>query len=417
MRRPNPTLRADDALAAWDAAKPSATSASLTLKCTLMTPMFGGGVTPGVVDHDLPIRPGAVRGQLRFWWRLLHRASHDPQATFSSEAALWGAISGTGPRASRVALRVRGGPVGSEEMVGAKDRDFPTYAFILERDDNPALLKSGYEFMVTLRFTPRVTDAQRDQVIEALRWWASFGGVGARTRRGLGAVKASSNDIELKPVTREDVESRGGRMVLGAPREAAIEAWKDAVEALKSFRQGENVARNRGNGKRPGRSRWPEPDVIRRLTGNHAPGHEPEHAVDGFFPRAAFGLPIVFQFKNRNEGDPKGPKGKGLTLAPTDRDRMASPLILRPCFDGKRYRPLALLLPGWDERVSVSVGLDSQHAGPAWPEAPEEREGPANSIGPMQGRSTDVLTAFMRYFEHHWHKKHDGGRGQGRGGR
>ena len=96
---------------------------------------------------------------------------------------------------------------------------------------------------------------------------------------------------------------------------------------------------------------------------------------------------------------------------------MASPLILRPCFDGRRYRPLALLLPGWDERVSVSVDLDSRHARPAWPEAPEEREERANSIGPMQGRGTDVLTAFMHYFEHRGHEKHDGRRGHGRGGR
>lgn len=418
MRRPNPTLRADDALAAWDAARPSAVSASVTLKCTLMTPMFGGGVTPGVVDRDLPIRPGAVRGQLRFWWRLLHRADPGPQAMFFAEAALWGAISGTGPQASRVALRVGGGPVGPEGMVRARDRHFPTYTFILERDDDPVLLKSGYEFTLTLRFTPRVTEAQRDQVIEALRWWVSFGGVGARTRRGLGTVKATSDDIELKPVTREDVESRGGRVVLGAPRETAIEAWKDAVEALKSFRQGENVARNRGRGNHPGRSRWPEPDVIRRLTGKHARGHEPEHAVDGFFPRAAFGLPIVFQFKDRNRGDPKGSKGKGLTLGPTGRaERMASPLILRPCFDGKRYRPVALLLPGWDERISVSVDLDSRHARPAWPEASEEREELANSIGPMQGRGTDVLTAFLHYFERYRHDRRDGRRSHGRGGR
>ena len=96
---------------------------------------------------------------------------------------------------------------------------------------------------------------------------------------------------------------------------------------------------------------------------------------------------------------------------------MASPLILRPRFDGKRYRSVALLLPGWDERVSVSVDLDSRHARPAWPEAPEDREEGANSIGPMQGRGTDVLTAFMHYFGHRGHDEHDGRRGHGRGGR
>ncbi len=417
MRRRNPALRADDALALWDAARPLAAAAPLTVKCTLTTPMYGGGVSPGKVDCDLPIRPGAVRGQLRFWWRLLNGAGRDPRDVFAAESALWGGISTTGPRASRVALHVGGDSVGSAGMVKAKNRLFPAYAFILDRDDDPALLGDGYEFTLTLRFAAELTDAQREQVIAALRWWACFGGIGARTRRGLGTVKVTSNDVELKPVACEEVKSRGGRMVLCAPRKSAIEAWKDALEALKNFRQGEDLGRNRGGGQRPGRSRWPEPDAIRRLTGDHAPGHEPKPAVDGLYPRAAFGLPIVFQFKDKNQGDPKGPKGKGLTLDPTGRDRMASPLILRPYFDGTRYRPLALLLPGWEERISVSVDLDSEHVGPAWPEDSDEREERAASVAPMRGRGADALTAFMHYFEHRGRDEHHGRGGHGRGGR
>ena len=335
---------------------------------------------------------------------------------FAAESALWGGVSSTGPRASRVALRV-GGPVGSIGMVEANDRNFPTYAFVLERGDNPALLGDGYEFTLALRFAADTTDAQREQVNAALRWWTSFGGVGARTRRGMGAIRATDSDTDLKPVTHEEVESQGGRAVLRAPRESAIDAWKEALDALKNFRQGEDLGRNRGRGQRPGRSRWPEPDAIRRLTGHHAPGHEPKPAADGLYPRAAFGLPIVFQFKNRNQGDPKGPKGKGLTLHPTDRDRMASPLILRPYFDGTRYRPLALLLPGWDERVSVSVHLDSRRVGPAWPVDADQRRERTGLVTPMHGRGSDALTAFMHYFEHRGSNDRGGQRGHGRRGR
>ena len=139
-------------------------------------------------------------------------------------------------------------------------------------------------------------------------------------------------------------------------------------------------------------------------------GHEPRHAASGFFPRAAFGLPIVFQFKDSRRGDPRGKGGKSLTLAPTDtvdarqrpvrRDRMASPVILRPYFDGTAYRPLALLLPGWEQQVTVSVDLDSDRIGHAWPKDTGEQKKQAALIPPMHDRGADALTAFMHYFKH-----------------
>ena len=409
MRRPNPALLSDDALAVWNAAQRADVSDPITVSCTLMTPMYGGGVEPGKVDHELPIRPGAIRGQLRFWWRLLNGAGREAAEVFADESALWGGIASAGPRASQVALQVDGEPVESKDLVRAKEKShgFPDYAFILDpQKEPPLLLKAGYEFTFTLRFGTK-EKVQREQVIEALRWWTSFGGVGARTRRGLGTVEATSGRVDLKPTSREEVESRGGRMVLQAPSKDALEAWRLAVDTLKSFRQGTKAGegRNPGSDKHPGRSRWPEPDAIRRRTRRRAPGHEPEHKVREYYPRAAFGLPIVFHFKNR--GDPEDcvlepgmddPHRDAGTDA-AKRDRMASPLFLRPYFDGLRYRPLALLLPGWEERVSVPVRFDAKQVGLAWPKAHAERKQMADLVEPMHGRGTDALTAFMRHFE------------------
>lgn len=401
MRRPNPAIRPEDALAAWDAARSSAASAPVTVRCRLMTPMYGGGVEPGKVDCAMPIRPSAIRGQLRFWWRLLNGGELRPQDVFAAESDLWGGIARTGPHAGRVSVHVACDPVGSEcvhsereQMVGARTRDFPAYALILERGHVHDLLNAGYEFTLTLRLAATATDAQREQVIEALRWWASFGGVGARTRRGLGTVEAAGDDVDLPPVSRDQVDSRGGRMVLGPPGRNAVEAWRRAVEALNDFRQGRNVGRNPGRGSRPGRSRWPEPDAIRRHRRQHAYGHQPEHPVDGQYPRAAFGLPIVFHFKDRGDPTPDA------VLEPCEDDRMASPLILRPYFDGNWYQPLALLLPGWKESVSVPVSFGSKRVGPAWPQDPGKRKELSDLVPPMQGRGIDALTAFLHYFEH-----------------
>ena len=332
----------------------------------------------------------------------LGEESGDSRCLFETETALWGGISSTGPQVSKVTLRVEAEPVDSSKLVTwpGDDSRFPAYALILERNASPPrLLRKDYGFRLRLSFTPHVSSEQREQVIEAVRWWASFGGVGARTRRGLGAVHVTSKSAALNPVSVQEVEAQGGWLVVGKEvSHDAVAAWRDTVDALQRFRQGTDVARNPGHRNRPGRSRWPEADAIRRRTGRAAPGHQPEHPVRDHFPRAAFGLPIVFHFKDSD--DPRDH-----TLNPVGHDRMASPLILRPRFVDGRWRPAALLLPGWQRRVSVPVCLASEgETGsgekPAWPEEPDERRRLAGKVPPLSD-SDDALSAFMRFFEQH----------------
>ena len=135
MRRPSPDVLPEVARAAWDTVRSSdGPELVLTACCTLMTPMYGGGVTPGKVDCELPIRASALRGQLRFWWRLLNGAGRKPAAVFSDESALWGGISGHGPRASQVTVRVAADPVNDPDkrLVAWKSlENSPSYALIL----------------------------------------------------------------------------------------------------------------------------------------------------------------------------------------------------------------------------------------------------------------------------------------------
>ena len=152
-RQPNPQIRPEDALTAWDAAVPVAALAPVTPHCTLVTPMYGGGVKPGEVDREMPIRQTAVRGQLRFWWRLLYGGGRPSRAVFRDESELWGGrggISGDKPQASRVALQVRADPVESSRLMKFRERlNFPAYSLILEKDDVPDVLAPGYEFDLT----------------------------------------------------------------------------------------------------------------------------------------------------------------------------------------------------------------------------------------------------------------------------
>ena len=378
-RQGHRAIEPQDAVALWRGSAP-VRRVAVTAKCQLVTPMYGGGVTAGEVDRAMPIRASALRGQLRFWWRLLYGGGRASKDVFEEECAIWGGISAKEPRASQVRVRVDCEPIDHKLLVPAAHRDVPGYGLILDQQGPPAeLLKQGYEFELTLEFDG---EERRDQVLTALRWWANFGGVGARTRRGFGAVQATGV-AGLNPVTRDEAESGGVWFLEGQPA-AALQAWKQALQALQVFRQGAGVGRA---GARRGRSNWPEAETIRRM----AKGRRAEHRGTPFFPRAAFGLPIVFQFT--------GEAHLNDTLEGADHERMASPLILRPYFDGNAFRAMALLLPNWQKRISVPVKFkDSGRKGQAWPSGEEERSRLADSVEPMKPRGSDPLTAFMHYF-------------------
>jgi CRISPR-associated protein Cmr1 len=182
--------------------------------------------------------------------------------------------------------------------------------------------------------------------IETAVWaWVNFGGLGARTRRGCGALLCqefaprdineldrwfknasfnSASDVRAWPAMPSGA-------LVGNQAEAPIDVWKKAISLLQALRQGEGVGRNPGQQhSRPGRSRWPEPETIRRVTGRRSSQHiRLAHVPDDAFPRAEFGLPIVFHFQGQGEPPDtvlypsSAPDGEG-------RERMASPLILKP---------------------------------------------------------------------------------------
>ncbi len=159
-------------------------------------------------------------------------------------------------------------------------------------------------------------------------------------------------------------------------------SWRNLAEAYKNFRQWRNGAR--------GRSKWPEPDEIRRITRKNSPGHEPRHPVNKF-PRGQFGLPIIFHFKDKDKGDPPDTTLKGQAY-----ERLASPLGFKPygekgpvlvyVLEGNRKLPEPYILdtPMGPKQVSVEL-------------TPEE----AREIEPLKavGGETDPLRAFIEWLK------------------
>lgn len=358
-------------LPAWGA------GATHTWEVEAITPVLGGGVDSFEPDaHDI-VRVPSIRGALRWWWRALQtepdvdklrRAEREawggvggsPEATFSSAVRVWvdvvkpGRVVAAGEhdlRGDRLAVLPRW--LGGRELgYGLFPLQQPAAARERWTGRGPMPTKSQREamsFRLTVAISPREgLPSPEADVVRAVTLWLALGGYGARTRRGFGALSApgayAAARASLDPL-------RGGAPIIERPSlrgcalfestaafRSAIDAHRALLGALQEFRQGVGFARNPG-GERPGRSRWPEPDTLRALSGRSEAHHKPAPGANGA-PRAAFGLPIVATFKDR------GDQGANAMLVPRDGGRWASPVLLRPVKVDGGYRAVVLCLAG-----------------------------------------------------------------------
>ncbi len=390
---------------------------SQTREYEVITALFGGGVTPAEADPITTIRASGIRGHLRFWWRACRAAKFGNLAEMKrTEDALWGtaAAHNTASGPSRVQISVIADTSRAQVLtatdprnqaipVGSPASPYGYVAWPLMDKPKGRLLR-GITFTLTLTFP-----ASDTKDVEAALWaWETFGGVGARTRRGFGALRPivvknqqpdlpQSNTVEawlqegLDKHVAEGVASdkvphlnRDGDRSLRCTNRfngpnAALECWRDLIKALHDFRQARSG--NQGRGK----SDWPEADAIRKITGKPTGGR----SIIEKFPRAAFGLPIIFHFKDHSD-----PPGTTLQGADKEATRLASPLILRPLACAEGYVGLAIVLDG-TQVTARSLELRGGTEKPKEVHA-DLTEPEARDITVLHG-DTDVLEAFLDY--------------------
>lgn len=329
------------------------------LRIKVVTPIFGGSAEAGQVDPRRPVCAKSIRGHLRFWWRACRAGQFQTAADlYSAEEKIWGSTSVP----SAVDVIIKDLECGKEidwierrrqdvrtETRPRPPRNFPAYAlfpFQGQNNEPPKTCQEGVAF--TLRITlakGQSEEAIRPEIEAALWAWILFGGVGARTRRGCGSLfcENAPENWQFKSVKRaarayikepapdwqlQDIPILHESCLLFQPRILpTMQAWESAVNLMRDFRQRVGFARNEGEDpRRPGRSRWPEPDSIRRLS-TSCERHAPIHKVERYFPRADLGMPIIFHFPDARAGCPDDH-----TLAPCAENatRMSSPIILKP---------------------------------------------------------------------------------------
>lgn len=435
---------------------------TLTRQYELITPLFGGGSEANVVDVDNPIKGTAVRGQLRFWWRATRGGQFggDRARMKAREDKIFGTAATDDkdekrPLPLQIAVHINN--LGSDvnpfnhirdgdgyKSVVNRESNVPAYAaFPLQREsaditaNNFRTVQKGITFTVEINFHK---DYKKD--VKAALWaWETFGGIGARTRRGFGALHCTSvklridnkkfkstkwkwayssqnTQIELANDMEEYIFqgdfpdgtpclSRNTQRTRVTPvTENENIVWKDLVDSLRGFRQSRSL-KNINERMLPfGRSHWPEPDAIRKLTGESSYGHDTpvypvttsDSAIDEKFPRAAFGLPIIFDFQGR-ANEPRKTELKGVGY-----ERMASRLILRPlkCSDGN-YVGLATILCG---KIVPPDGLALKNVSKENPTQPNLPIAGAENLTareatriqrnhPNYNGKTDILQAFL----------------------
>ncbi|MBV8857227.1 MAG: type III-B CRISPR module RAMP protein Cmr1 [Acidobacteria bacterium] len=446
----------------------------------LITPLYGGGVEPAHADPLTTVRVPGIRGHLRFWWRACRATQFSTVAEMKREEdSIWGSTEQ--PSAVVLELKLDDKAAVKKEPAYWMERNprtgrpalknshqvhtyaaFPLQPKKEEREQagwKSGDILTGVCFSLRLSFPghliiPRAGSAEGRKVdvkkeVEAALWaWETFGGVGARTRRGFGALVLRSIDGEKVPPTQsrnlgETISRKLGGHVLrgdapeGIPhlktdmsvfgplelaqagaRESAprpphdmavcltplapggidkhpeLLVWSELIEKLRDFRQCRSE-KEAGEYPPRGHSYWPEPRMIKKLL-----RREKEPLDVEKFPRAEFGLPIIFHMPRL--GDLEATL-KGLRVKEADKDfeRLASRLILRPlrCADGAvgvalileapRTPPGGLMLSWVKDRVTAREPVDSQLS-------EDEAAELTHRLEPLGGR-TDVLQAFLQY--------------------
>lgn len=373
-----------------------------TLNATfeVTTPMFIAGYDNSQEFTSPDIRPTAIKGALRFWWRALYYAEFRKQAANSQKALhamhlaeqllFGGAAADKGNIGqSQVLLRVikniaeidivkkeqDQAKIGNGNKVGA----FPGCRYLLgmglyslkSKEITRSYINSNASFELQIAFKPSTTQHQIEQVKKALLAFGLLGTLGARARKGFGSVslvKLSEQDKPLEiPNTKAAYVSAisslfsHGQSLQELPPFSAFSAFSmvdisasgtNSVQLLDQI--GEKQQRYRGYGQNSsGEHKVNNHLALQLFSDDHDTLYSfVAERINPTQPRrVVFGLPHNVRFSN-------GRGSVNIEIAEKNKTRRASPLFIHIHKLGNQYYAVQTLLAAefFPERASLKYG-------------------------------------------------------------
>ena len=324
---------------------------SWTGKITLLTPLYKGGANPEKADKNMPFRGPSIRGQLRFWWRATSELT-DVEQLRAAERELFGGVfgeKGDNNQKRAVASKVRVGVLAqrSETIAKAMAKDGKEeLEYLLWTCRNPldqTFHKAGATGQLYIS-GPCSPEGRKKELQKALVAFLLCGGLGSRSRRGLGSVWLESEDL---PVPKAGFQSEkqlldtlhalvpaggkrawptlaGARLLVGRPASdpgTALARMAAAMQAVRTYK-------NKGR-----------PAVFQQTWLSVMRG---QGADLGY--TAALGLPIQYQTSSNHFPGKRMLKvqvGQGRPKA----DRYPSPILFRTIkMEGGKFLPVMVVL-------------------------------------------------------------------------
>jgi hypothetical protein len=303
----------------------------ISLDFELITPCFCGGAEP---EHRAEIRCASIRGQLRWWFRVLGGfKSLSPLSVREQECRIFGSAAGDTGLSGALRLQLAQ-PLGSNTRKNAEDFNagvptdlgygmFPLRPQGNGRDGKRGVISEGSEFSLAVIWRGDVK--VWPEILSLLSVWSHLGALGFRSRRALGALRLKSG---LNPLG-ESLQSFGKPTGIRCFQIEGGNGWRLTSGALLKWYRGWRQ-HGRSIDLRPGNlhGQPPENSGFRFAKRDHDIGYDLPAVANLPAFRPALGLPII----QRTRGGTKNWDWGGGRAQP---GRFASPVILRPHKDGQ----------------------------------------------------------------------------------
>lgn len=360
---------------------------TLKAEFEIVTPVIMGGGKSDQLVHRL--RPPSIKGALRFWWRARHWSRHFHanngdgatalRSLHAEEAELFGVASGQDQgRQSRVLLQIASRTHRGQISLEKPDRNAQAHRDDKDDDGIRYLLGQGLQkrpvgllgtFDLCIRLHRSVTDSQIESLTEGLWLFGLLGGLGARSRRGIGSIALRSLEGYSTPQTTQDYTEELNAILAdmskSVPPFSALsektqfttsqmfESYSSALDSVgKKFQQYRDHDRFRS-----------DTEIAKKISEGKSQDCPPR--------RIAFGLPHNYFFKGKEKKD-----NKQVDIQPSTskRDRRASPLFFhihilpgepKPFIAALLHLPSTFLpkgdLVGMSYKKRFSVSVDPHH--------------------------------------------------------